>query len=96
MKYQKQKGGSIMEAKLAKLGDYVKDKISGYKGIVVCVCSYLQGCDRAAVQAKVSKDNKKPDWLYFDVPQLKVIKKSVIKRGDVSVGGFKPDGAERP
>lgn len=78
------------------LGDEVKDTVSGYKGIAVCKCSYLQGCDRIAIQAPIRKRGEKPlSWQYFDEPQLKVLKRKVIKQGDKVTGGYKPDNAER-
>ena len=45
------------------LGDKVKDIVSGYTGIAVCRTSYLEGCDRIAIQAKVGKDGKKRNSL---------------------------------
>jgi len=77
------------------LGDKVKDTVSGYEGIAVCKCSYLQGCDRIAIQAPVNKKGIKPDWEYFDEPQLKVVKKNVVKQGSRVTGGYQPDDAER-
>ena len=86
---------------MVELGDLVKDIVSGFKGITVVKCSYLQGCDRFGVQAKCGRGNAKQDWIYFDDVQLKVIKKGVIKRikkesDSTEVGGFQPDNAERP
>lgn len=80
---------------MIKLGDKVKDTITGYIGIAVCRNSYLQGCDRIAVQSPVDKDGKLPNWKYFDEPQLKVVKKGVAKEGNRKVGGYKPDAAEK-
>lgn len=77
------------------LGDKVKDTVTGYSGIAVVKCIYLQGCDRFGVQASVDKEGKKPEWEYFDEPQLKVLKKGVIKQGSRITGGYKPDKAER-
>jgi hypothetical protein len=55
------------------LGKEVKDKITGYKGIATCRCSFLQGCDRIEVAAPMDKDGKLPDMVTFDEPQLEVI-----------------------
>ena len=77
------------------LGDKVKDPVTGYRGIAVCRVTYLQGCYRIGVQSPVNKEGKKPDWEYFDEPQLKVIKKKVVKQGRKVTGGWKPDAAER-
>lgn len=78
------------------LGDKVKDTVSGFTGIAVCKCSYLQGCDRIAIQAPVNKNGEQISWAYFDEPQLKVVKRKVIKQGKKDTGGYQPDNAERP
>lgn len=81
---------------MVRLGDKVKDTVSGFSGIAVCKCSYLQGCNRIAIQAPVTKKNpKKLDWEYFDEPQLRVLQKKVIKQGSKISGGYKPDNAQR-
>lgn len=80
---------------MVSLGDKVKDTVSNYVGIAVCKSSYLQGCDRIAVQAPVKKNEKPQNWQYFDEPQLKVVKRGVVKEGNRITGGYKPDKAER-
>lgn len=62
----------------AKLGDLVRDRISGYEGIAVAVCSYLQGCDRMTVQPKVKEDGVLPEAKSFDAPDLEVLKRSAV------------------
>ena len=60
------------------LGDRVKDRITGYTGIVNTKSEYLNGCRRFGVQSeKVDKDGRVPDSIYFDEPDLTVIKKGV-------------------
>ena len=42
-----------------KLGDKVKDKISGYKGIVTAIAKYLNGCTRILIEpTKLDDDGK--------------------------------------
>ncbi len=73
---------------MVKLGDEVKDPITGIKGIAMCRHSYLQGCDRITIQRKVRTDGSMPDELSFDEPQLIVVKKAVVKgNGDTTRGG---------
>jgi len=56
------------------LGDLVKDKVSGFKGIAVSRHSYLNGCDRISVQPLVEKKTGKHlDSCTFDEPQLVVL-----------------------
>jgi hypothetical protein len=57
-----------------KLGDEVRDKISGLTGIVVCRTEWLHGCIRLGVQPKEVKDGKPVDASYFDELQLELVK----------------------
>jgi len=52
------------------LGNKVKDKVTGFEGIVVAKSTYLQGCNRALVQPKVNKEGVVPDSVSFDEPDL--------------------------
>jgi len=58
---------------MIKLGDEVKDKVTGLKGIVVSECLHLTGCKRFEVQPKVKKDGSYADGYWMDEIQLKVI-----------------------
>ena len=55
------------------LGDKVKDTISGYTGIAICIGDWISGCRRVTVQARELKDGKPVDAMTFDVEQLEVI-----------------------
>lgn len=77
------------------LGDKVRDPITGFYGIAICRCNYLQGCDRIAIQAPVKKNEEPIGWQYFDEPQLKIVKRNVIEQGSTKTGGWKPDDAEK-
>ena len=75
-----------------KLGDEVRDPITGYTGIAYVRCIYLQGCDRIGIQAPVIQEEGKvpevPELFYVDEPQLVVInpvKKSAKKK--ITTGG---------
>lgn len=60
------------------LGDRVKDPITKFQGVVVCITYWIYGCIRIGVQQeKVDKDKKLPDISHFDYPQLKLIKKKI-------------------
>ena len=71
----------------AKLGDKVKDKVTGFKGVVVSVHNYLNGCARLTVQPKLRKDGTMPGTETFDEPQLKVIDKGLHTIGNTIIGG---------
>ena len=81
-----------------KLGDKVKDPISGVTGIAVAITKWLYGCNRVAVQPKgVSKDTGKPFKISeFDEPQLEIISSKKIKRASNDTGGPRPSVLEKP
>ena len=69
------------------LGDKVKDPITGFVGIVVCRHEYLNGCARVTVQPPVNKAGELQDEGTFDEPQLKVVRRRVIKGDQTDNGG---------
>ncbi len=76
-----------MERKI-ELGDEVQCTLTGFKGIVVSLHNYLHGCTRVGVQPKCNKEkNNLPEAKHFDEPQLKVIKRKRIPRGNTKIGG---------
>lgn len=62
-----------------KMGDVLKDKVTGFTGAVLCISRYSTGCTHYALQAqKVGKDGKISEWENFDETRLtKTTKKSV-------------------
>ena len=78
-------------SKNIKLGDKVRDNISGLEGIAVARTEWLHGCIRIAVQPE-AKDNKVPDSVTFDEPQLKLVKKiPVLKEKERNHGAGRQD-----
>jgi len=66
-----------------KLGDQVKDIVTGFKGTVVIISQHLNGCVQCAVAPKIGKDGKYPDVVEIDHKSLEVIKKKVrVKKSD--------------
>lgn len=55
-----------------KLGNKVKDRVTGFTGIVTGISRYLHGCDRALVESSEIVDGKYLD-MAFDVTRLEVI-----------------------
>jgi hypothetical protein len=53
-----------------KLGDRVKDSITGFKGIVTGRFEYLNGCVRLAVTPEELKDGKPVEDMVFDEGRL--------------------------
>ncbi len=74
-----------------KLGDSVRDTLTGYKGIVVAVTYWLYGCTRAAVQSVDLKDGKtiEPEW--FDEQRVEVVAPTKIESPVVAIGGPQKD-----
>jgi hypothetical protein len=68
------KGGEKMTIKL---GKKVKDKITGFEGIVTGVASYLYGCDQYLVTPP-AKDGAKVDAYWFDEGRLEVIGQGIL------------------
>ena len=79
------------------LGDFVKDTVSGFKGVAISKHIYLQGCNRITVQPPIKKNGELPKVESFDEPQLVVLKpKREIKRGRRPGGPAKYNDTPRP
>lgn len=63
-----------------KIGDYVRDRISGYTGIAMARCEYLTGCAQIGIKPQGTKpDGGTFDTLYFDEPYVEVLEEQRIK-----------------
>ena len=60
------------------LGMRIKDKVTGFKGIAVSKCIYLNGCIQFAVKPPVDEkgDIKKDVWI--DEAQLEIIDRGIL------------------
>jgi len=63
-----------------KLGQEVKDTVTGFTGIAVSVTEFLQGCRRVEVQPKVDEAGKLQELGTFDEPQLEVVGHGVLEK----------------
>jgi len=70
-----------------KLGDKVKDKISGFVGIAVAKTEFLNGCIQYSIQPKVEKGNNVPDEIGIDEQSLEIVKPKKIKVKKKDIGG---------
>lgn len=71
-----------------KLGDRVKEKVTGFSGIVTGISDFLTGCKRAGVQPeKLKDDGSVPDPSWFDIDHLTVVKAGVHKPINQETGG---------
>lgn len=75
-------------------GDRVKDVITGFTGIVTCRLEYLNGCTRLQVSPEKLIEGKMAEPLYFDEPQM-VLVKAGIHNGIRVTGGFQPNPPNR-
>lgn len=55
------------------LGDTLKDKITGFKGVAIAHCEYLTGCDQYCLKPKINKDGKVEDGVWVDVESLEKV-----------------------
>ncbi len=72
-----------------KMGSTVKDKVTGFTGIVTARCEFISGCLQYCVLPKSGKDGKYPDHQYFDEERLIVVKKPLVMARR-STGGPQP------
>ena len=80
---------------MIELGMKVKDKVSGFQGIVTGVASYLTGCDRACVESETAPD--KSFWI--DFPRLRQVGKDIMSFGPAARttgGGANPSERSDP
>lgn len=62
----------------AKMGDRVRDVVTGFSGIAVAKVEYLNGCVRFGVQSGKLKNGVPGHFEYFDVQQLEVVKARAV------------------
>lgn len=67
-----------MNEKPIQLGDRVKDKVSGFTGIVTGITYWLQGCRRIGLAPQEVKDGKILDMVWLDEPQVTIVKRAVV------------------
>lgn len=69
------------------IGDKVRDKVSGFSGIVTGIVDYISGCKQALVGPKIDKDGKPIDSQWFDVQRLEVLKTNFLKLENAATPG---------
>lgn len=55
------------------LGQEVRDKVTGFKGIITGLVSYLTGCHQALVQPRVKETGDFVDSHWFDTDRIEVV-----------------------
>lgn len=75
-----------------KLGDKVRDKITGFVGIAVAKTEFMNGCIQYLVQPKIAKGNFIPEDKGIDEQSLEVIKSKIKKKKKKENGGAMTEG----
>jgi len=79
-----------MEPKI-KLGQRVKDKVTGFEGIAVSRILYLNGCVQYNVNPKTDKNGDTRKGLWVDEDQLIIIDNGILtplkKKFKINTGG---------
>ena len=78
-----------------KLGQKVRDSITGMEGTAVARTEFLYGCVRIAVQTTELKGGTPVDAVYIDEPQLELVKNTPRPKGDENKHGPRPDDPGR-
>lgn len=78
------------EKEMIRLGDKVRDSLTGYTGTVIARTEWLHGCVRLTVQANELKDGKPVASHTFDEPQAELVEES-LKPAAKPSGGPTPE-----
>ena len=70
-----------------KCGYKVKDRITGYTGIVTCVSVYLNDCERVQIQGEYLLEGKRAPTEHMDVQDIVLIDKGFHEDAKNNTGG---------
>ncbi len=78
------------------LGQKVKERITGFKGVIVARSQYMTGCNRYGVQSQKLKHDGKPlEWEYFDEDLLEIDGKNINIKIQQHGGPVRMEAPER-
>lgn len=77
------------------LGDQVKDRVTGFTGIITCRIEWLNGCLRYGVQPQELKDGKRIDDAAFDEGDLVLIEARKVAPYEVPKMTGGPQSSDR-
>lgn len=84
------------EKSTIRLGDKVRDAVTGFSGIAVARTEWLHGCARITIQPDVlDKDGKPQDAITFDELQLQPVESQKVPSGNRETGGPRPEPSRR-
>ena len=75
---------------MVKLGDKVKDTVTGFRGIVVSRNEWINGCVRIGVQADKLVNGKPGEVEGIDEQQIQVVKAGAVTFANRAAGGPTP------
>jgi hypothetical protein len=55
------------------LGDTVKDRITGFQGVVTGRCEYITGCNQVLVVPKIKSDGSFSESVWFDEQRVDIL-----------------------
>lgn len=65
-------------------GDSVREKITGFSGIITGTCFYLTGCNQYLITAKPKDEFSEPIALWYDEGRIELLEKNYVSENDVS------------
>lgn len=64
-------------------GKRVRDKITGFTGVITARCDYMYGCTQYGVTPEVDKEGKLKDTAWFDKGRIEFLDTCAINAQDV-------------
>jgi hypothetical protein len=78
-----------------KIGDIVRDGVTGFEGMAVAITEWLHGCKRVTVQPQKLHEGKPIEAVTFDYPQLVVVQ-AKDHQPLRKTGGPRPEPSRKP
>ncbi len=68
-----------------KMGQKVKDKVTGQVGINTAYCHYITGCDQILLQPPVNQDGSFVEARWFDVNRIDILEDVALNLKDATL-----------
>lgn len=78
------------------LGDVARDTITGFVGVVIGHTQWIHGCVRLTIQPQELKDGNPIEPRTFGEPQLALVSKKAVPKGNPKTGGPLSTPLRRP
>lgn len=59
-------------------GDVLKDRVTGFTGVVMVCASYATGCHHYGLQPREMANGKPSDWEWLDQSRLELVESGVV------------------